>query len=425
MLGVERLTDHGRRDSVVQSTPSRWASQAGSRPGFPAIAPGDRRYYPRLVVSAAASAPARRPRGIASFPPSIAQNPYQRLLYDHVSKQGVELVDHAEFKLPWLWRNRGEVRLLHFHWPQSYYLWLWGPVWARTPLSWLRLILFRVRLASARLLGYRILWTVHQVYPHETVSRWIDRLAGRALARACHRLIAHDRTTAERIERELGVEATRVTILAHGSYGGVYRPGRERQAMRVALDLAPDLFVFLSFGHVRQYKDLDFLLSAFREVEHPGVALLVAGLPLDEASVESVRRAAARDPRVRLLLEFVPEEGVAELFAACDAAVVARSDGGTSGALVLALSLGLPVVAVNAPTYADLLGGGKAGWLFDSGSQPSLAATLAEAASDPEGAVRRASEARAVAQGLRWEEHGELIANLVLDGALEPNLSYA
>jgi hypothetical protein len=31
--------------------------------------------------------------------------------------------------------------------------------------------MFGLRLAAARGLGYRIVWTVHQVYPHETESR--------------------------------------------------------------------------------------------------------------------------------------------------------------------------------------------------------------------------------------------------------------
>ncbi len=116
-------------------TPSRWASQTENRPGFPANSASRSTLLPSAGVSAAASRPARRACGIASFPPAIPQNPYQRLLYDHLSMRGLELVDRAELKLPWLWRNRGKVRALHFHWPQSYYLWLWDPAWARRPLS--------------------------------------------------------------------------------------------------------------------------------------------------------------------------------------------------------------------------------------------------------------------------------------------------
>ncbi len=238
-------------------------------------------------------------------------------------------------------------------------------------------------------------------------------------------MVAHDRATARRIERELGVDPARVTILPHGSYLGVYPPGREREAVRAALGLPADAFVFISFGHLRRYKDLDLLLGAFRAVEDPLAGLLVAGPAFDDATVEAVRQAAEGDPRIRPVLEFVPEEGFAELFNASDAAVVARSDGGTSGALVLALSLGLPVVASDSQAYAELLGDGRAGWLFETGSEDALAAALSTAASDPEGAARRAVEARATADTLRWEEHSDCIARLVDGDGLDVNLSYA
>ena len=52
--------------------------------------------------------------------------------------------------------------------------------------------------------------------------------------------------------------------------------------------------------------------------------------------------AAAADERIKPLLEFIPDERVSELFAASDAAVCPRQDGGTSGALILALSMGVP-----------------------------------------------------------------------------------
>jgi beta-1,4-mannosyltransferase len=371
------------------------------------------------------SRPNRRACAVASFPPVIPQNPYQRLLYEHLAPFGVEVVEGAELKLGWLRRNRRNVQILHFHWPQSYYQWLWDPAWARRPLSWVRLVVFAARLAAARALGYRLVWTVHQVYPHETVSRRLDRLGGRALAAACHGLTAHDRATAELVQSELGYDADRVVVLSHGSYVGVYPPGRDRAAVRAGLGLPEDAFVFLSFGHIRGYKDIDLLVASFRALDNPSAALLIAGPALDDASASAVRAAAEADSRIVPLLEFVPDDAVAELFRASDAAVLARGDGGTSGALVLALSLGLPAIAADAPTYAELIGGGLAGWLFAAGSPESLRDALAEAAADPEAAVRKGADARARADGLRWDDYSLGLAKLMLGPGSELSLSYA
>lgn len=358
---------------------------------------------------------------LASFPPAIPQNPYQRLLYLHLEPFGVRLAEKAEFKTGWLIRNHRRVQILHFHWPQGYYRWSGRPAWAQRPLSWLRLCLFTARLAVARLLGYRIWWTIHQVFPHEALSPALDRTAGTILARAANVLTAHDRATVEVAVRELGIAPERIAVVPHGSYVGVYpsQPDAEaaRHATREELGLPGEAFVFLAFGHLRGYKEIGLLLEAFAQVADERARLLIAGLPLDEQATEATREAARRDPRIRLVLEFVPDERVAELFAAADAAVLSRGDGGTSGALILALSLGTPVVAAAVPTATELLQGERAGWLFAPGDKASLSGALERAASDRSAAAKGAA-ARAIADEIPWEGLAPRYAEL-LRGALE------
>ena len=43
---------------------------------------------------------------VASFPPPIAENPYQRLLYEALESHGLDLVVGNRLKLDWLWRSR-------------------------------------------------------------------------------------------------------------------------------------------------------------------------------------------------------------------------------------------------------------------------------------------------------------------------------
>ena len=116
--------------------------------------------------------------GICSFP-FIRENPYQQVLYRELAAHGFELVEDADFKLGWLWRARGSVGVLHFHWPQNYYRWWRPPVALRSALSWLKMALFGVRLLAARTLGFTIVWTIHEVYPHERAGRGLDRVGSR------------------------------------------------------------------------------------------------------------------------------------------------------------------------------------------------------------------------------------------------------
>ena len=350
---------------------------------------------------------------VACFPPALDSNPYQRLLYEHLAPLGVELAPPARLRARWLWEVRRSVRALHFHWPQSYYRASWRGR-GEALLTLARLPLFGLRLAVARALGYRVIWTVHQVYPHESRSRLGDRLAAALLARSAQVLIAHERATASDIARRLGDEAARrVAIVPHGSYVGVYPAGRGRREAREALGLDEDAVVFLAFGLLRRYKDVGLLLDAFSRFRARSAVLVVAGMPLDEEVAQTVRAAAEADPRIRPVLEFVPDERVAELYALADAAIVARSDGGTSGALVLALSLGVPVVAADTEAYRELVGEPPAGWLFEPGSAESLGAALQRVAADPARAAL-ADTAAGRAEALAWPPIAARTAQLLM-----------
>jgi glycosyltransferase involved in cell wall biosynthesis len=350
---------------------------------------------------------------LATFPGVLRTNPYQRLLYEQLATHGVTVAERSRFELGWLWRSRRDVDVLHFHWPQSFWRHSRGPAALRPALCYLKLALFAARLVAARWLGYRIVWTIHQVYPHESPSPRLDRLGARALASASQVLIAHDEHTRAVAVRELGERARTTAIVPHGSYVGVYPPGRTRAEVRHELGLGPDDVAFLCFGHVRTYKDLDVLLNAFAAVERPDAALVIAGPVGDDGVAEDVQRAARRDPRIRPLLHYVADDAVAELFGACDVAIVARGDGGTSGAVILALSLGMPVVAAHRDAYEELLDGGRAGWLFEPGNEGALRDALAAAADDPALRASKSQAARDRADALGWPQIGARTAALI------------
>jgi beta-1,4-mannosyltransferase len=358
----------------------------------------------------------------ARFFEVTGSNRYFPLLYGRLAELGVDLVDDARFELGWLWRARREVAVLHFGWgPDDHYAWKRFDGRGCRMLSWLGLGLFTVRLWTARMLGYRVVWTIHEVYPpNSRAGRHLDRLAARLLARASAVLLAHDAAVAATARTELGRVANDINLVPHGSYVGVYPAGRDRDTVRAELGIDPDAFVFLCFGALRRDKEIELLLGAFRTLARSDAVLVVAGRVKSEEVGARVRSAAAVDRRIRALLEFVPDECVAELFGAADAAVLARGEVGTSASLILALSLGVPVVAARLPSHEELSGGGRAGWLFEPGDVESLTRTLEQAMA--EAAQAPAKSAAALEQAARlpsWSYVAENMASHMLAAAEE------
>jgi beta-1,4-mannosyltransferase len=383
--------------------------------------------------AAASRVPATSLR-LARFPPARHRNPYLRLLYDELRRFGVEFVAEPGLTFGWLWRSRQDIDVLHFHWrPDRYYAWRrpkpdelrHSPRRFQGVRSWRRLLGFAARLRAARVLGYTIAWTIHEVFPPGNswsspgaAGRRIDRIGSRLLARRCDLLLTHDVATKERARSALGRPAEHAQVVEHGSYLGVYPPGRSRAEVRCELGIPPSAFTFLCFGALRPDKSIDLVLGAFCSIENPNLALVVAGDPEDAHSRGCVLAAAAVDARVKPVLRFIPHDDVRELFEAADAAVLGRSEVWTSGSLILSLSLGLPVVAAALAPNNELLDDGRAGWLFRPGDVESLRARLEAAAANPDAA--RAKGAAAIRQAERlpsWSEIAARTAALMLSAA--------
>ena len=351
-------------------------------------------------------------RGAIACLSSAGLNPYLDLLYGALAAAGVETRRKGTLRLRWLFDHRDDVGFVHVHWPEALYRFERGPTALRPPLSWVKLAVLAVRLRLARILGYRVVWTIHQVHPHDGAAR-VDRTAARVLARHAELLIAHDPETAALARDELGLPDSSVEIVEHGSYTGVYPPGRSRPEVRRALGIEADAFVFLCFGEVRADSDVEVLLDAFRRTRLERVALVIAGNAKHRASRDALAAAAAGDRRIVWVPGFVPPERVRELYESADAAVVPRGDGGTSGSLILGLSLQTPVIAADRPANRRRLDGGRAGWLFRPGDADDLRQALETAAGDEVERAERARNAGRIAAELDWNEAALRIASLL------------
>jgi phosphatidylinositol alpha-mannosyltransferase len=83
---------------------------------------------------------------------------------------------------------------------------------------------------------------------------------------------------------------------------------------------------------------------------------------------------------------------------------------------MLALSMGLPAVVADRESYRELLAGGRAGWLFESGDAASLRRALDAAASSPDDATRMGAVGLRQATARGWPETALLTAQALIGG---------
>ena len=269
----------------------------------------------------------------------VADNAYQRLLHTALEPHGVTTLPGRPTPW-WVWRRRRDYDVIHLHWIEFLLNRRGG-----APVALAAFASVVSSLWLARRLGKRVVWTVHNVQPHEQRHPRLQPALYRAVARISDALIVHTEASAALVHGRLP-GARRVLVIPHGNYLGAYPPAAaDRRATRARFGLGDDDLVLLAFGQIRPYKRLLQTARALRALDDEDVRLVVAGGKTDRAEAERLRAEAEGEARIVLDLGYVDDAGVAELHEMADASVVPYIDSFASGALLLGLGYGLPVLA--------------------------------------------------------------------------------
>jgi beta-1,4-mannosyltransferase len=252
-------------------------------------------------------------------------NPYVIELNERLAARvAVELFSWRRFLL-------GSWDVLHVHWPEVL-------VRRRTASrTWLASALLRLGLRRARRTGRVVIRTVHNLEPHEGQSRAVRRA-----------LDAVDRATGGWVVLNARTPTPGpgpVAVIPHGTYTQWYAGAPEPAAV-------PGRVAYV--GLVRPYKGVDDLVRAFRSTRDERLTLHVCGQVQDTAIADALRALAGDDPRITLDLRHLPDEDLAREVREAELVVLPYRAMHNSGAALLALSLGRPVLVPRNPVTDDL-----------------------------------------------------------------------
>jgi glycosyltransferase involved in cell wall biosynthesis len=327
--------------------------------------------------------------------PSFVTNPYQDLLYQRSREHGLapvrvrrdeqldELLDIQRAGLP---------TILHLHW---LHLVMKGAGSAKEARK--RADDFLGRLDAQHRTGGRIAWTVHNILPHESrFDAEEARLCGEVASRADVVHVMAERTP-ELVAPFFELPRDRLLVVPHMSYIGAYEDHTSRLDARHELGLMPDELVYLVLGAIRPYKGLPELLDAWAALppDRPR-RLVIAGAPTDEPGVEEVLERAAIATGVLLDARKIPPDEMQVFLRAADIAVLPYRRALNSGALLLALTFGLPAVVPADSGLAESVGAAF-GRTFDPDVEASLGEALLGAADLATETARAAATAAAAA----------------------------
>ena len=351
------------------------------------------------------------------------ENPYIRLFYEALDPWGVRASGPFEATTAWLERHQGDCDGLHFHWPE----WVVerNTTWARRiytarggwrlrgPLRFVsklqKLHQLRRFLRQAKSRGKRIIWTCHNLQPHEDRG-WVVAEAIRAVAAAADLIITHD-ATALLDCRQMYRPEGRLVTMPIGNYAGVYPPPRPAAEFRAAIGLSRGGPLVSCVGQIRPYKGLEQACQAVARLG-PAVSFVVAGDPPSPGYLRQIRGEIERLSNAVLIDRALGDQEFADLVGASDAILLPyRSVTGSSAALA-ALSLGSGVIASDLPFFKSLLADHPlAGRTFRRGDASDLALAITAYLAVPEELRREA--ARNLAAEFAWPRVIQPVAQII------------
>ncbi|MCB2054652.1 MAG: glycosyltransferase [Geminicoccaceae bacterium] len=243
-------------------------------------------------------------------------------------------------------------------------------------------------------------------------AAWLQILGDRRARTMFDRYIVHTKKTANHLA-ELGIDADRVTLLAHPPLRLNHTGGGEGAGPLVeeftpkGRDSEEKPVRLLFFGSIKHYKGVDLLVEAALRLAARGLPfrLDVLGRPFEPMDgLERRVATAGAAGRIRFDLRYIPDGLLAERLAAADIVVFPYREIDASGALALAVEAGKPIVASDVGVFGEP-GTRDHLRLVPAGDVNALTAALAELVEDEAvRAVWAAAVRRLSGTMSSWEE---------------------
>jgi beta-1,4-mannosyltransferase len=271
--------------------------------------------------------------------PNDQTNPYGNLLADALARHGVDVeyvVDHSE---PWLRANAGRFDVMHWHWPSHEY----NDAVSRDNTA-RRMQQFLDELRLARSLGWRVVWTAHNLYPHDRTHHDLNVAFRQAFVEIASAIISHCDLAAAAVRGEFNPTAP-IFVIPHGNFIDVLPASVPREEERRDLGIGDDDFVYGFIGNLLPYKGLEELIDAFRAVDPGDAWLLISGGTRPREYGQSIVARAAGHPRIVVrTYDYAPGEAFVRVLQASEVIVLPFRASTTSGSLVQALSWPRPCI---------------------------------------------------------------------------------
>lgn len=176
--------------------------------------------------------------------------------------------------------------------------------------------------------------------------RVYSRVMGRLLVKKADVYITHSESDKKLIAEKYRIAADRIHVVPHGLYDH-YKdiPGKEASRQKLGFK---DEYIILSFGLIRPYKGIPYLIKAFGNLPEEVASrsrLLIAGeIWEDRDQVENAILSSRYREKITLIDSYISDDDIPAYFSASDVVVLPYLRASQSGVAHIAMAFGKPII---------------------------------------------------------------------------------
>ncbi len=176
--------------------------------------------------------------------------------------------------------------------------------------------------------------------------RLYSKFTGKLLRRSLAAYITHSESDKELIAKRYAISPEKIHVIPHGLYDQYGKILNTKEAKkRISIN---EEFVILSFGLIRKYKGIPYLIKAFEQLPSEIVKksrLLIVGEVWEDKKelLNQIQTSPFRE-KITIVDEYVPDEKVNVYFSAADVVVLPYLRASQSGIAHIAMTFGKPVI---------------------------------------------------------------------------------
>ena len=332
-------------------------------------------------------------------------NPYQSLLLKNLAdfgfdvRYGIRKVYFSVIDLSILFNliKNYKVDIIHLHWLHPFLR------HEKKILMIFRCFLFVFQLLFIKILGVKIVWTVHNLKNHENIFIEIEIFFSRIIAILADAIIAHCKASRSEIIKLFKINKDKVFVIPHGNYLKVYREKLTRQESREKLNLEDADFAFLFLGLIRPYKGIVDLIESFQKINDQSVKLIIAGRVQGKELVDILKKKAAFNNSIFLEFHYIHDDEIEIYMKAADVMVLPYRDIINSGSAILGMSFGKAIIAPHLGCIPEILKS-EGGILYDPNDKNGLLKAMKLALASKNKIVEMGKSNSELAKKMDWKD---------------------